>query len=189
MMVSATTMRRRYCGGVAERYPCFYVTGNHEYWSGSRAFSEKMAILEKYKVKRLSGELETITVNGETINLCGVDDPDAYMIADTDNNQSTDSFEEQLAHVKELSQNGHYTILISHRPEFFDLYASHGFDFCLPGILNGVFAPNQGFFPKYAGGKYQAGETTMIVSRGLARETTWVPRFYNRPELVMIECK
>ena len=184
--------------GVAGKYPCYYVTGNHEYWSGSRAFSEKMAILENYKVKRLSGEMGTITVNGETINLCGVDDPDAYMLAETGDNQNALRFEEQLAHVKELSQNGHYTILISHRPEFFDLYTAHKFDLVLcghahggqwriPGILNGVFAPNQGFFPKYAGGKYQAGETTMIVSRGLAKETTWVPRFYNRPELVVID--
>ena len=27
----------------------------------------------------------------------------------------------------------------------------------------------------------------MIVSRGLARESTRVPRFYNRPELVIID--
>ena len=29
----------------------------------------------------------------------------------------------------------------------------------------------------------------MIVSRGLARESTGVPRFYDRPELVLIELK
>ncbi len=27
----------------------------------------------------------------------------------------------------------------------------------------------------------------MIVSRGLARESTGMPRFYNRPELVIID--
>ena len=29
----------------------------------------------------------------------------------------------------------------------------------------------------------------MVVSRGLARESTKVPRLYNRPELVMIELR
>jgi len=197
--------------GVAGRYPCYYVTGNHEYWSGSRAFSEKMAVLETYGVKRLAGEMETVTVNGETMNICGVDDQDANLIAGDTNRNAAPSqeqlvlegrlaFEQQLASVKKCSQNGHYTVLIAHRPELFDLYVKHGFDLVLcghahggqwriPGILNGVFAPNQGFFPKYAGGKYQSGKTTMIVSRGLARETTRVPRFYNRPELVVIDCE
>lgn len=27
--------------GVGKRYPCYYVTGNHEHWSGSGAFLEK----------------------------------------------------------------------------------------------------------------------------------------------------
>lgn len=197
--------------GVAGRYPCYYVTGNHEYWSGSRAFSEKMAILETYGAKRLAGEMETVTVNGETMNICGVDDQDANLIAGDTNRATAQpqeqlalegrlAFEQQLTSVKEASSNGHYTILISHRPELFDLYVRNGFDLVLcghahggqwriPGILNGLFAPNQGFFPKYAGGKYQSGETTMIVSRGLARETTRVPRFYNRPELVVIDCE
>ena len=55
--------------------------------------------------------------------------------------------------------------------------------------INGFYAPGQGSFPAYAGGKYTLddGTTRMIVSRGLARESTPIPRFYNRPEFVMIE--
>ena len=30
---------------VSGKYPCAYVTGNHEYWSGADSFAEKMAIL------------------------------------------------------------------------------------------------------------------------------------------------
>jgi len=40
-----------------------------------------------------------------------------------------------------------------------------------------------------AGGEYEENGTTMIVSRGLARESTKVPRIFNRPELVLIELK
>jgi predicted MPP superfamily phosphohydrolase len=42
-------------------------------------------------------------------------------------------------------------------------------------------------FPAYAGGLYEQNGTIMIVSRGLARESTPVPRWYNRPEMVIIE--
>ena len=60
---------------VAGKYPCYYVTGNHEYWAGAAAFEEKMAILEDWGVRRLSGEAVTVAVNGQTFVLCGVDDP------------------------------------------------------------------------------------------------------------------
>lgn len=178
--------------GIAEKYPCYYVTGNHEYWSGSTHFHEKMSLLEQYHVNILSGILETITVQGETINLCGVDDPAVYLI-----DPNTQHFTEQLNQMKMASENGYYTILLSHRPEYFDLYVdsfdlvlcghAHGGQWRIPGLLNGLYAPDQGLFPKYAGGDYQSGSTAMIVSRGLARESTRIPRFYNRPELVIID--
>ena len=96
------------------------------------------------------------------------------------------------------SQNGHYTILLAHRPEYFQLYADYGFDLALcghahggqwrlPGLINGVYAPGQGLWPKYAGGIYQQAACTMLVSRGLARESTRIPRLFNRPELVIID--
>ena len=28
--------------GISGKYPCYYVTGNHEYWSGAAGFAEKM---------------------------------------------------------------------------------------------------------------------------------------------------
>lgn len=171
--------------------PCYYVTGNHEYWAGEDAFNEKMAILDKYGVRRLSGETETIELNGGTVNICGVDDPDASKIG------ADYTFEEQLEKVSEEADNGNYTILLSHRPEEIELYAKYGFELVLAGhahggqwriplILNGFYAPNQGFFPKYAGGEYRLDGTDMIVSRGLAKESTRLPRFCNRPELVIV---
>ena len=42
-------------------------------------------------------------------------------------------------------------------------------------------------FPKYAGGRYDFESGTLIVSRGLARESTLAPRVFNRPELVVID--
>ena len=53
--------------------------------------------------------------------------------------------------------------------------------------MNGLYAPHQGMFPQYAGGRYDFDSTTFLVSRGLARESTKVPRVFNRPELVVVD--
>jgi predicted MPP superfamily phosphohydrolase len=91
-----------------------------------------------------------------------------------------------------------YSILLAHRPEHIDQYLNYGFDLVLSGhshggqwripfILNGLYAPDQGFFPKYAGGKYEHGSTIHIVGRGLSKNSTRIPRIFNPPELVIIE--
>ena len=179
--------------GISETYPCYYVTGNHECWSTADGFSHDIEFLKEHNVHVLSGEMEILEINQEKINLCGVDDPDGYGYFLT-----KDTTEKQLQTVNALCQNGNYSILLSHRPELFPDYQNLDFDLVLcghahggqwriPFLLNGLYAPNQGFFPKFAGGFYQESGVTMIVSRGLARESTRVPRFYNRPELVVID--
>lgn len=184
--------------GIQGKYPCYYVTGNHEYWSGKEGFAEKMAILDSYGVIRLSGDVDTIEIKGMKLNICGVDDPYAWADNGFLIEYRDGSYREQVQRVAELAQNDHFTILLAHRPEMFSSYRQFGFDLVLsghahggqwriPGILNGVYAPNQGLFPAYAGGRYEQNGTVMIVSRGLARESTRVPRFYNRPELVVVD--
>lgn len=177
---------------VSKDYPCYYVTGNHEYLSGEESFAAKMAVLEECGIPVLSGECETVQFGGKSIALCGVDDPDAVLF------DERFSYEAQLDTVSKARSGSDYSILLAHRPEKIAEYAEYGFDLVLsghahggqwriPGIINGIFAPNQGLFPEYAGGMYEVDETTMIVSRGLARESTRVPRIFNRPELVVVD--
>ena len=184
--------------GIAGRYPVYYVTGNHEYWSGETGFARKMAILEECGIVRLSGETATVEVNGSRITVCGVDDPDAWSARGGFAEHAEGGFREQLGQASAQAKDGTYTILLTHRPERLDVYCQYGFDLVLaghahggqwriPGIVNGLWAPNQGLFPAHAGGRYEQDGTVMIVSRGLARESTWVPRWYNRPELVIID--
>lgn len=197
-----------FIAGIANRYPCYYVTGNHEYWGGTEEYEIHMQILEQYGVTTLFDRSEAVTVNGQIINLCGVCDPDVSMIAydsitelskyEWAQKNKISTFLQKLDKVSEAAENGYYTILLSHRPELFHSYAAlpydlvlcghaHGGQWRIPGILNGLYAPNQGLFPEFAGGNYEKNDTTMIVSRGLARESTKVPRIFNRPELVLIE--
>ena len=64
---------------------------------------------------------------------------------------------------------------------------AHGGQWRIPYLLNGLIAPNQGLFPKYAGGQYICGSMTEIVGRGLARD--WKPRLFNPPEIVVVEVR
>ena len=87
-----------------------------------------------------------------------------------------------------------YMILLSHRPELFDLYVetemdlvfsghAHGGQFRLP-FIGGLVAPNQGFFPKYDAGQFKEENTTMIVSRGVGNSIIPI-RINNRPEIIV----
>ena len=167
---------------LARDYPCAYVTGNHEYWTGRvDEICEEIAALG---IDVLRGDQVTWTLQGQEITLYGVDDADSGKL------------EEQLASF--APAEGEISILLAHRPEKIHWYAScgfslvvsghaHGGQWRLPGLINGLYAPHQGWFPDYAGGLYQVEDTTFVVSRGLARESTLVPRIFNPPELVLLE--
>ncbi len=181
----------RFLRGIAHRYPCYYVTGNHEYRR-----PDVDAILDmfaSYGVVTLDGACDTLCLSGTHLNLCGISDPTAVRAV-----PGAPGMQRQLAALRPVMENGYFTLLLAHRPERIRAYAQCGFDLVLsghahggqwrwPGVINGLYAPNQGLFPRYAGGLYTVGGTTMIVSRGLARETTRVPRIFNPPELVVVE--
>ena len=76
--------------------------------------------------------------------------------------------------------------LTKHSGQEFDLVLSghaHGGQIRLP-FTDGLFAPNQGLFPKYTSGKFKKYNTDMIVSRGLGN-SLFPFRIFNRPELIV----
>ncbi|MGN0794290.1 MAG: metallophosphoesterase [Aristaeellaceae bacterium] len=177
---------------LAQRWPCYYVTGNHEYWSGR--VDEICRILSDAGLTVLNMDCRTLEVRGQRISVCGIPDPYAMVYSGAPDTQA------QLTQTLAGAEAGTFRLLLAHRPELIDRYATAGFDLVvsghahggqvrIPGLLNGLYAPNQGLFPPYAGGVYRAAGTTMVVSRGLARESTRVPRVFNRPELVIIDLK
>ena len=172
-----------------QRWPCYYVTGNHEYWTGR--IDEILRRLSDAGVTVLDSECSVLEVRGQRISLCGVTDPYAMVYSGAPETGV------QLAKAIDAAEPETCIVLLAHRPELIAQYAALGFDLVvsghahggqmrLPGFLNGLYAPNQGLFPKYAGGCYEVDGTTMIVSRGLARESTLCPRVFNRPELVIV---
>jgi len=184
---------------IADLYPCYYVTGNHEIWSGDEVYADMMAFLEDCGIVILHDTVTELDLNGTHINLCGMDDPSVCTLGP--DGKYKERTTEQLDAITAMLDSDHYTVLLSHRPSYFETeYQNRGFDLILcghahggqvriPYLLNGLYAPNEGMFPKFAGGRYDAEDCTMIVSRGLARESTAAPRVFNRPELVIIDLR
>ena len=179
---------KKFIERIAPEIPCFYVTGNHEFWSERE--EEMKAFMEASGVTVLDGDCESVEINGNIIDICGVDDPTRL---------KNDEWIKQLDDADRLSDPAHYRILISHRPERTDVYEKYGFDLIVSGHAHGgqwripftkrgYFAPNQGMFPKYISGPYTLKNgSVMVVSRGLARESTPAPRYFNHPEIVVID--
>lgn len=176
---------------LGSEYTCYYVSGNHEVRHGKLDYYKE--IVASCGVTVLDGFNTKIAISATsgTPDIYGFDDTTAY-----------DDIHEQLAHIKQTTENFHFeesfNVLLIHRPEHFEHYVDLGFDLVLsghahggqwkfPGVQNGIYAPGQGLFPKYTGGLYEKDGTTMIVSRGLAKESSFIPRIFNRPELVIID--
>lgn len=167
--------------------PTFYVDGNHEHYMSKSDYDYIMANIRSFGINIIHGQ--SITLPNTNVIIHGVSDPAGGAFYD--------DFKKITAQLNKNDVN----VLLSHRPELIDEYRQYDFDMVLSGhahggqwrvpfLINGVFAPNQGFLPKYAGGLYEfddeKGRTKFIVSRGLARESTRVPRIFNRPELIFI---
>ena len=172
--------------------PCYYVTGNHE--ARISKYDELKAAMEAAGVVVLEDEKTKISLEGGEITLIGVNDPSYqtdYLFGDAESVMN--------AKLEELhTENGEFTVLLSHRPELFETYVDHDLDLVLSGhahggqfrlpFVGGLVAPNQGFFPEYDAGLYSMNHTNMIVSRGIGNSI--LPfRFNNRPEVIIIELK
>lgn len=175
---------------LSAQYPCYYVSGNHEAWTGEMDALYQQTEEAGVTVLRMSSGV--LTVRGQRIVLCGVPDPYEMVYS------GAPDTEEQIRQAMENVDSADFTVLLAHRPELLAKYAqfpldlvvsghAHGGQVRIPGVLNGLYAPNQGWFPKLAGGAYTQDGTTLIVSRGLAVRT-WLPRIFNRPEVVLVRC-
>lgn len=168
--------------------PMYYVTGNHEISTNDteRIKSE----LEKLGVRVLSDEAEIITLNEDSaIVIAGIEDPLSSYLDDDE------AVEASMNRAFEDVPNDMFKLLLSHRPEQFEIYVERGIDvvfsghahggqFRIPG-LGGLVAPGQGFFPTYTSGIYNKGDSRMVVSRGLGNSIIPI-RIFNRPEIVVV---
>ncbi len=171
----------------------YYVTGNHEWRSKRYGVLKKK--MEDIGIHILSNDLTEMKKEKESIYLLGVDDPRRY----SKRPKELTSFKANLKELVKKIPSDTFKILLSHRPEMISFYSTQDVDLVFSGhahggqirlpVINGLFSPNQGFFPKYAEGVITQGNTKMIVSRGLGNTSIAPLRLFNRPEVIIVTLK
>ena len=179
-----------FCESAIEIAPVYYVTGNHE--ARVTEYEDLKNGLEENGIVILENEKVRLSRDEEYITLMGIQDPSFttdYLFGDAESVAAATLSELQ-------NESDRYTVLLSHRPELFNVYVdsqidlvfsghAHGGQFRLP-FIGGLVVPNQGFFPEYDAGLFSKENTTMVVSRGAGNSI--IPlRFNNRPEIVVVE--
>ncbi|TCW58248.1 hypothetical protein EC917_102434 [Bacillus thuringiensis] len=175
---------------LVKKYPVYFVTGNHEKWSGKYNDLEKE--LKQHHVTVLRNEHVSIQIGGEDIHILGIDDLEFV----TGNRDEGNVVKDEIIKAKFEMQPDTYNVLLSHRPEFLTEYADEQIDLVLSGhahggqvrlpFIGGLVAPNQGILPTYTAGLYKKQNTSMVVSRGLGNSI--IPQgIFNRPELVVVQ--
>lgn len=174
--------------------PMYFVTGNHEIDDSADFVRHDVKdVFRSYGVTVLENESETVTINGIELVIGGLEDP----LRTYTENIYGDWEATASASLGNVDTEDTFSLLLSHRAEHVDTYAalpfdlvlsghSHGGQIRIPYVMNGLFAPDQGFFPKYAGGQYEHETFTHIIGRGFNYSFN-VPRIYNPPEIVVID--
>ena len=170
--------------------PIYYVSGNHEAWSGS--YNDLKSKLENSGVVVLDNRKIQVFNDNDSIDIIGLSDT-AFIESDWLEYGGNTKTKNLLTTLAEDSTN--FKILLSHRPELFDIYSNsnvnlifsghaHGGQIRLP-FIGGLIAPDQGFFPKLTEGIHTSNNTSMVISRGLGNSIIPV-RVFNRPELIVV---
>lgn len=176
--------------------PVYFVTGNHEVESG--LYKELREALSELGVIDLDNSYDILAKEGSEIGLIGIEDPASYTVEEVQLKESTGQRFLEVIERNMVNTGTEYNILLSHRAEMMEIYSLANIDLALTGhthggqirlpVLNGVFAPSQGFFPKYTSGLYERDNTKMVVSRGLGN-SIFPFRINNRPELIVVTLK
>lgn len=171
--------------GAAALAPTYYVTGNHETSLPRKTLEQIENGLEAEGVVLLDNRTEELSLpGGGTMVLTGLCDDN---LGDGTLERLSVSWPENAV-----------TVLLAHEPQYIENYAASGVDLAFCGhahggqirlpLVGGLFAPGQGFLPKYTAGIYQLGETQMVVSRGIGG-SLFPQRVWNRPEVVAVTLK
>jgi predicted MPP superfamily phosphohydrolase len=183
---------------LAKKYKVYYGLGNHE----SKLKWESYKFENMYEVLKTSTDKENIirlendaaTLPEYNINITGLDLELQYFAHFRLRKMEEGYLERTLPRLDKSKCN----LLIAHNPDYFENYVEWGADLVLSGhvhggimrlpLVGGVISPSYRIFPKYDGGIFRSGKTTMLLGRGMGSHT--LPfRFFNPAELYAVTLK
>lgn len=141
------------------RYGNFFVTGNHEYYSGAPAWIGKM---QRLGFTVLNNSHRIIAHNNRKILLAGVTDYNAGRFYDNHRSDPHMAIRD--------APDTDFKLLLAHQPKSIFAAAKAGFDLQISGHTHGgQFFPWNlmvHFFQPYVAGRHHHGNTQIYISRG-----------------------
>jgi predicted MPP superfamily phosphohydrolase len=164
--------------GLKSRYGSFFVTGNHDYYSGDDAWT---AFLESLHIQVLRNRHVRIGDAGASLDLVGVDDWSGGR------RRNKKGYDLDLA--LQGRDEDRAAVLLAHQPANFTVAAERGMDLQISGHTHGgQLVPMTLFIGlawEYSAGLYRHGDSHIYVSRGCG---FWGPpmRVGSPPEMVKL---
>lgn len=190
---------------LSEIAPVYVSLGNQETSLSPELLDRFISVMTDAGAVVLEKEYRDLTINGTDVRIGGTS---GYALAlkfwqDTYNKKVIDSFEDESFSEQRFmlgfQNTDSYKILLLHRPEAATLFwADDGWydvDLVLSGhthggqarfpFIGGLYAPEEGLFPKCEYGYFRKNDCDIIISAGLGGGKD-MPRFNNIPEIVVI---
>jgi predicted MPP superfamily phosphohydrolase len=145
-------------GGLRARHGVFFVTGNHDHYSGAEHWSE---VVRQLGMRVLRNERVEIGTAGASFDLVGVDDHHAHFAGDG---------KSDLARALAGRDPERPAVLLAHDPATFTRARGAAIDLQLSGHTHGgqiwPFAWFVRIATPYVAGRYREGRAQLYVSRG-----------------------
>ncbi|MDR2042801.1 MAG: metallophosphoesterase [Clostridium sp.] len=181
---------------LARDYPVYYAYGNHEQRLcrrpqvyGTMALDYETALGE-LGVRRLHNAHAALPEINLTVY--GLEIGEGYYRRGS----SPPMEETYLTGLLGRPEPGSCRLLLAHHPDYFPQYARWGADVVFAGHIHGgivrlpfgrgVLSPSMRLFPRYDGGEFREGNSTMYLSRGIGMHT--IPlRLFNPSEVLVVD--
>lgn len=187
--------------GLTQIAPVYYALGNHEVMYIENTEKSLLSELEDAGVIILELNSQDVEVNGQKIRIGGMFDY-AFALDGEDSTNPEHMKPEVYEFLTNFQDTDDFKLMLSHRPDSFifgdapktwdiDLVISahnHGGQVILP-FLGGLYGGDQGWFPEYVYGMYSLEKYDMLITRGLGSNPKILPRFNNRPEVMVLTLK